>query len=93
MENRDITGSDSAGKSVEELQERYIQMLLSLLPDRFPNLVSIPTEMDPAAVTEDDQFEYALCCLLDGMEAEMEAAKAAPQRPSAGEEPAASFGT
>jgi hypothetical protein len=75
MGNRDITGSDTAGKTVEELEQFQMETLLSLPPDEFPNLVSIVTEVNPAEVTEGDQFEYALKCMLDGMERELAASK------------------
>jgi AcrR family transcriptional regulator len=77
MDTRELAGSGSAGKSVEELQAVYAGMLASLPPDEFPNLVRLVTETGPDAMDDDAQFEYGLQRMLDGMVADL-------ARPTAG---------
>jgi AcrR family transcriptional regulator len=58
------------GMTDAEMQAAFADALRRLPPDRFPNLLS--TVEDTARLGGDDQFEYGLARLLDGIELELE---------------------
>lgn len=68
--------SPPAGVSVEEMQVAFADALRRLPPDRFPNLLS--TVDDTARIGGDDQFEYGLARLLDGIELDLERSRVTP---------------
>jgi AcrR family transcriptional regulator len=71
METREPSGPGSAGKSLQDLQAAYIEMLGSLPPDEYPNLIRMIADLDPDRIDEAAQFEYGLQMLLDGLEADL----------------------
>ena len=71
MDNRALGGPETEGKSLEELQAMYVEILASLPADMYPNLVRLIPEAGPAAIAEDADFEYGLQRMLDGMEADL----------------------
>jgi AcrR family transcriptional regulator len=62
------------GMTDAEMQAAFADALRRLPPDRFPNLLS--TVEDTARLGGDDQFEYGLARLLDGIELELERSRA-----------------
>jgi Bacterial regulatory proteins, tetR family./Tetracyclin repressor, C-terminal all-alpha domain. len=71
MESRDLSGPGAEGKSAEEMQAMFAEMLASLPADQFPNLVRLIAEGNSGNVDDDAQFEYGLQSMLNGMEADL----------------------
>lgn len=70
FEVRGVSGSMAEGRTLDELQEVMAAMLSSLPVGRFPNIVAMAPAM--IGMTDDDQFEFGLRRLLDGLEADLE---------------------
>lgn len=71
MEARGITGPEVEGKSDEEVQKLFVDMLASLPADEYPNMRRLISDSDYDAISEDNQFEYGLQRLLDGIEEDL----------------------
>ena len=70
LESRPTTGQGVEGRSVQEVRAMTAAMLTSVPARRYPNLAALPPAV--ADLTVDDQFEYGLTRLLDGMAADLE---------------------
>jgi len=77
MESRGITGPETEGKSPEEINRMFIGMLEALPDDEYPHLRRFIPESDYEEISEDAQFEYGLQRMLDGIEADLQAVRAA----------------
>jgi AcrR family transcriptional regulator len=77
MESREMSGPGTEGKTANELQLMLAGMFMSLPPDIYPNLSRIIPDADPEQVDEDSQFRYGIDRLLDGLEADLVATRAA----------------
>jgi AcrR family transcriptional regulator len=87
MECRALSGPEATGKSPEEVQVLFVQMLMSLPSDQYPNLKRFIPDSDDEGISEDAQFEYGLQRLLDGLSADLSAGlSAAESRPGGTED-------
>jgi AcrR family transcriptional regulator len=75
LESRPVTGRGVEGRSVQEVRAITAGMLASVPARRYPNLATLPSAI--ADLTVDDQFEYGLTRLLDGMAADLERSRQA----------------
>jgi AcrR family transcriptional regulator len=71
LEGRGISGPGTEGKSPEEIQALFAQMISSLPPGQYPNLVRLIPDSNFDEISEDQQFGWGLQRLLDGLEAEL----------------------
>jgi hypothetical protein len=70
LESRPVTGQGVEGRSVQEIRAMVAGMAASVPAGRYPNVAGLPGVV--AELTVDDQFEYGLARLLDGMEADQD---------------------
>ena len=77
MEARGLNGPETDGKSQEEIQRLFVDMLASLPEAEYPNLRRFIPDSSYEEISEDAQFEYGLERMLDGIEADLARLKAA----------------
>ncbi len=66
LQAREMSGMMTEGRSLEEIQRQTADMLGSLPPPLYSNIVAMVPAM--LEVSDDDQFEFGLARLLDGLE-------------------------
>ena len=65
-QSHENSGTTTEGLTLEEIRRRTADLLRSLPPERFPNIIAMVPAM--LGMSDDDQFEYGLARLLDGLE-------------------------
>lgn len=73
LECRPPSGGIAEGKTSEELFEMGVEMFRSVPAELFPNVAALGVE--GVMLTSDQQFEYGLARLLDGIERDLAAAR------------------